>query len=196
MEKILISESVGFFKTKEAYGEFSNMCGGLGFWVGDTYIKHSEGLYQAMMFPDNPEFQEDIISYNSPMRAKMVMKHYRKEYPHTVRQDWHSTNVEFMRWCIWLKYIYNYDRFNELFQQTGNKTIVEISYKDSFWGAVPQGDYYYGNNQLGKLWVELRDIHNQLASGQSVHIKLLQNIPNIKLLGNPIQPIDSYFGLS
>lgn len=38
--------------------------------------------------------------------------------------------------------------------ETNDYTIVEDSPKDSFWGW---GEDRKGNNQLGKLWMKLRD---------------------------------------
>mgnify|MGYP002520092451 CR=1 FL=1 len=38
--------------------------------------------------------------------------------------------------------------------QTGDYLIVEDSPKDDFWGWGPNRD---GNNQLGKLWMKLRE---------------------------------------
>lgn len=46
--------------------------------------------------------------------------------------------------------------------QTGKKLIVEDSPKDSFWGWGPKKD---GRNELGKIWMELRN--ELLALGDS-----------------------------
>ena len=36
------------------------------------------------------------------------------------------------------------------------REIPQISRRDAFWGAIPAGDVYEGENVLGRLWMELR----------------------------------------
>ena len=46
-------------------------------------------------------------------------------------------------------------------RQTGDKKIVEDSPKDNFWGWGAKRD---GKNELGKIWMKLRDELPNLAN--------------------------------
>ena len=69
------------------------------------------------------------------------------------RKDWDEVKVEIMEELLRLKLEQN-PYVKKKLLQTGNYLIVEDSPKDSFWGWGPNRD---GNNQLGKLWMKLRD---------------------------------------
>ncbi|MCX6161944.1 MAG: NADAR family protein, partial [Ignavibacteriae bacterium] len=61
-----------FRKTKEAFGELSNMAAGFPLYVNGIKILTTEALYQACRFPHLPDIQQKIIYEKSPMTAKMV----------------------------------------------------------------------------------------------------------------------------
>lgn len=48
-------------------------------------------------------------------------------------------------------------RFGDALSETGNRPIVEKSYRDPFWGARPSAAGLVGRNVLGRLLQELRD---------------------------------------
>jgi ribonuclease HI len=50
-----------------------------------------------------------------------------------------------------------------LLDETGELPIVELSYKDGFWGARPDSGVLAGVNMLGRLWMALRELYR---SGQ------------------------------
>ncbi|MCU4786687.1 NADAR family protein [Bacillus cereus] len=145
---------VAFFrKTKEEYGGLSNMAAGFPIELQEIRILSSEALYQAMRYPNHPEYQKAIIQQKSPMTAKMISKKYRS---HT-REDWEEVKLMIMRWCLRVKLIQNWDKFGSLLLSTLDKQIVEESYKDDFWGARPSDmNLLVGTNALGRLLMELR----------------------------------------
>ncbi|HGN6580301.1 NADAR family protein [Bacillus cereus] len=142
-----------FRKTKEEYGGLSNMAAGFPIELNGARILSSEALYQAMRFPNHPDYQKEIIQQKSPMTAKMISKKYR---PHT-REDWEDVRIMIMRWCLRVKLIQNWDKFGSLLLSTLDKQIVEESNKDDFWGARPSDmNLLVGTNALGRLLMELR----------------------------------------
>lgn len=146
---------VTFRKTNEAFGGLSNMASGYPIVVDDVLIRTCEALYQALRFPTHADIQQRIIDQKSPMAAKMVSKPYRAEF---CRPDWHEIRVNVMRWCIRAKLVCSFDRFAGLLLATGDKSIVEDSARDTFWGARPSGDERLeGQNVLGRLLMELRE---------------------------------------
>jgi|LakMenEpi03Aug12_release.lakeMendotaPanAssembly.Ray.scaffolds.fasta_scaffold158955_1 ribA/ribD-fused uncharacterized protein len=178
------NECITFRKTKEAFGGLSNMAGGYNLKVNGVNILTAEALYQACRFPHLPEIQKLIIAQNSPMTAKMKSKPYRDQS----RQDWDKVRVNIMRWCLRVKLVQNWEKFGQLLLQTGDKSIVEDSSKDEFWGARPtENNQLVGANVLGRLLMELREHLKQGAN----FIELIKtpSIPNFYLFNQPIENI-------
>lgn len=172
---------VRFRKTTEEFGGLSNMAPGFPVVVLGHRIRTSEALYQACRFPHMPEVQKMIINEGSPMTAKMRSKPYRKDS----RPDWDDVRVKVMKWCLRVKLAYNWRKFSELLLSTGERSIVEDSRKDSYWGAMPQDDdTLAGQNVLGRL---LMDLRKKLQEDPDAlrSVRALQ-IPNFCLLGEPI----------
>jgi ribA/ribD-fused uncharacterized protein len=160
------------------------MAGGYNLKVNGVNILTAEALYQACRFPHLPEIQKLIIAQNSPMTAKMKSKPYRDQS----RQDWDKVRVNIMRWCLRVKLVQNWEKFGQLLLQTGDKSIVEDSSKDEFWGARPtENNQLVGANVLGRLLMELREHLKQGAN----FIELIKtpSIPNFYLFNQPIENI-------
>lgn len=146
--------SVVFRKTNEQFGGLSNMAPGFLLEVNGIRILTSEALYQACRFPHKPEVQRLLIQEGSPMTAKMKSKPHRKD----TRPDWDKVRVNIMRWCLRVKLAQNWQKFGDLLLATSDRSIVEESPKDDFWGAKAVDDEtLVGVNALGRLLMELRE---------------------------------------
>lgn len=180
-------DCVVFHKTKEAFGGLSNMAAGFPLKVEGVSIRTSEALYQACRFPHNPELQHLIIGERSPMAAKMRGKPFRGE----TRTDWDEVRVAVMRWCLRVKLLQNWDTFSKLLAETGDRPIVEQSRKDRFWGAVPiDSDALEGQNVLGRLLMELRELSASSASPSAISPLAPVDISDFSLMGQPIRALD------
>lgn len=179
------SESAVFFKTREAFGELSNMRSGYSLVVSGIAVPSSEALYQACRFPHMPEVQKKVIEQASPMTAKMVSKPYRAE----TREDWDAIRVAVMKWCLRIKLAQHWKEFGDVLLRTGDRPIVEQSRKDPFWGAIPDasGQTLRGANVLGRLLMELRDL--LVHSPATLHMVKPVPVEAFCLLGKPIEPI-------
>ncbi len=174
-----------FLKTNEGFGGLSNMAGGYPLSVNGIRILTSEALYQACRFPHKPDIQKIIIGQKSPMTAKMKSKPYRKDS----RPDWDDVRVVIMRWCLRVKLAQNWEKFGELLLSTGNRPIVEESYRDPFWGAKPiDAEKLAGMNVLGQLLTELRE---QLKGPEADDLRVVEppDLPQFLLVGKPIDTI-------
>lgn len=172
-----------FKKTHEQWGEYSNMASGFPIIVNNTMIRSSEALYQALKFTNYPEIQLKIISEKSPMTAKMVGKPYKE----MIRADFEDIKIRLMKWCVRAKLLSNYEKFKYLLLASGNKSIVEESRRDSYWGAKPNmNGSLIGVNVLGRILMELRE---ELKAGKELDMLGRLDIPNFVFLGEPIQPI-------
>lgn len=178
-------ECIVFLKTHDPFGGLSNMAGGYPLHVNRVDIRTSEALYQACRFPHRPDVQTLIIEQRSPMTAKMKSKPFR---PYS-RPDWDRVRVDIMRWCLRVKLAQNWNTFSQLLLSTDDKSIVEESRKDDFWGAKPiDTDTLIGKNALGRLLMELREaIKNEPPISFCVVNPL--TIVDFHLLGQPIEPV-------
>jgi len=148
-----IDSVVKFCRTKEPFGGFSNMAPNYPLVVAGRTIKYAENLYQACKFPEQPKIQAQIITERSPIDGKRTSRYHN----HLVRSDWEEIRLKIMQWVLEVKLIQNWDSFSSLLLSTGNTPIVELSIRDDFWGAKPQGTLLVGENHLGRLLEDLRE---------------------------------------
>lgn len=142
-------DKIYFSKTTEEYGFMSNFYPAR-FTYNGYLFRTSEHFYQANKFEPGSEAFEMIVRQNSPMIAARVGR--KKSLP--LRPDWNEVKVEIMRAALFLKFSTNKDLADKLIA-TGDAEIVEKSSRDYFWGCGKDGS---GQNMLGKLLVELREI--------------------------------------
>lgn len=177
-----VAECITFRSTKERFGGLSNMASGFPLEVNGIDILTAEALYQASRFPQRPDVQRLILRERSPMTAKMRGKRYLKE----TRSDWDRIRVSVMRWSLRVKLAQNWEKFEALLLETGDRPIVEDSRKDDFWGAKanPEGTLV-GMNVLGRLLMELRE---QLRSPSKEQLRRAEppSVPGFLLYGKPI----------
>lgn len=178
-------ECVVFCKTREAFGGLSNMAAGFPLVVNGHRIPGSEALYQACRFPHQPEVQRLIVAEANPMRAKAVSRAHLGDS----RPDWEQVRVRVMRWCLQVKLAQHWDRFGGLLLATGDRPIVELSYKDDFWGAKPvNGQVLVGVNALGRLLMELREAARS-GGHEASRVVESPEIPDLQLFGQPVGPV-------
>ena len=177
--------STVFRKTKERFGGLSNMAPGFPLRVNGVRIRTSEALYQACRFPHMPDLQRRIIAERSPMTAKMRGKPFREN----TRPDWNAVRVKIMRWCLRVKLAQNWDEFSRLLLATGDRSIVEQSRRDDFWGAkVADDGMLVGMNVLGRLLMELRE-HLSVETSKTLRVVEPPSISEFLLFAEPIETV-------
>lgn len=134
-----------FFYEHEFY-VFSNFSSFRLLWQGVDFDT-SEHAYHWEKFPDNPEVRELIINARSAHDAFKVAQKYKA----TRRPDWDEVKVSVMRDILKAKLAQHSYVRKKLVEAKGCE-IIEDSWRDDFWGWGPNKD---GQNQLGKLWMEL-----------------------------------------
>lgn len=147
---------IGFNKTKEKYGWMGNMAAYPIRHDGKLW-KTCEALFQAMRF-DDPQIIEEIRSYSSPMRAKMIAKKHKAKMVVTPLSEVDLAN---MKACLRIKFT-QHKGLAEMLRITGDRVIYEdvsarINKGSSlFWGAYLRDGELVGENVLGKLLMDLR----------------------------------------
>lgn len=82
------------------------------------------------------------------------------------RFDWDDVKVAKMRQILTAK-IDQHEYVYRKLMATGDRLLVENSWRDDVWGWGPNKD---GQNLLGKLWMELREQYRGMASvGRAPH---------------------------
>jgi len=149
----------GFRFTKARFGAFSNMHPGYPIRVptghGMIRLDSTETLYQMAKFPHAPEIQREIMEAGGPKPGKTVAWAHGAH----AREDWAmGASVEIMKYAIRMRLAQHRAAMLAEYEDTMSLPIVEISRRDSFWGAIEQPDgTYHGRNILGRLHMQLRE---------------------------------------
>ena len=109
-----------------------------------------EHAYQSAKFLQTaPEIARQIENcYSAHDAQKIAYANKDKQ-----RKDWDEIKLSVMEKLLRLKLEQN-PYVKKKLLETGNYIICEDSPKDSFWGIGPNRD---GRNELGKLWMKLRE---------------------------------------
>lgn len=89
---------------------------------------------------------------------------------HRRRGDWDAVKVHVMRDILRAK-AQQHEYVRRKLLATGDRELVEDSWRDDFWGWGPDGN---GQNMLGKLWMEIRSELRPQAEPNAVHPALPQ----------------------
>ena len=118
----------------------------------DKTFATSEHAYHYQKFPDSwcavSPLQRKIRWAASAHEAFKIAERNKGHR----RTDWDSVKVDIMREILRAK-VEQHEYFGRKLLQTGDRELVENSWRDDFWGWGPNRD---GQNMLGKLWMELR----------------------------------------
>ncbi len=109
-----------------------------------------EHAYQASKFLQSaPEIAKEIMDSFSAHEAQKIGYANKDKQ----RKDWDDVKLVVMEKLLRCKLEQN-PYVKKKLLLTGDLTICEDSPKDSFWGIGPNRN---GRNELGKLWMKLRD---------------------------------------
>ena len=108
-----------------------------------------EHYYQAMKFPLDAAWQEEIRRSPTPLKAKQLGL----SPEHPTRGDWDQVKERVMKTALLAKFRQN-PALLSLLQGTGERKLLEVSTVDPYWGVGSKGK---GLNRLGALMTEVRD---------------------------------------
>ncbi len=144
---------ITFRKTSEPYGWLGNMSAYPIRHEGKCY-RTAEALFQALRF-DDQAIRNEIWIQSSPMIAKHKAKKYSDSF---VVQPKSPQDLSNMKYVLSQKAAQNPD-IKRWLLATGDSEIIEdtTARRDRFWGAANVKGQWVGENQLGKLWMEIRE---------------------------------------
>lgn len=120
-------------------------------WKGSRFDT-SEAAYHWEKFPgDEHPFPMIRADIRSAISAHDAFKIAENSAP-VRRPDWLAVRVDIMRQILRAK-VEQHPYVRKKLLETGNRLLVENSWRDSFWG---EGADRTGQNMLGILWTEIR----------------------------------------
>lgn len=125
-------------------------------WWRKHLFPTSEHAYQWEKFAyldghtasERKQIKAEIKYANSAHRAFKIAEQHRG----LVHPEWAQIRVATMRQILLAK-VGQHEYVKRKLLETGNREIVEDSWRDGFWGW---GEDKKGHNMLGKLWMEIR----------------------------------------
>lgn len=149
---------ISFQKNTDPYGWLGNMSAFPIQYNGKTW-RTSEALFQALRFSD-AQIQEEIRTQTSPMAAKMKSKKHKN---HMVVQPQSPIDIDNMRLCLKLKFEQHLPLKVRLIRTKDYRLIEDVGKRnkpnDLFWGMKNTPNGWIGQNQLGLLLMELREMY-------------------------------------
>jgi len=142
---------IGFYE-REFY-PFSNFSSFQVKWKGKLWPTSEHAYQAAHFFKTEPKLVEKIYKAKSAHDAFKIAKANADKAP----KNWEEKKVSIMEEIIRHKLKQNPYVMHKL-MQTGKKYLVEDSPKDDCWGW---GEKRNGRNELGKIWMKLRDEINK-----------------------------------
>lgn len=132
-------------------------------WTENYNFKTAEHCYHWLRFATGAE--DGTLGGAEPATDAMIIANLvrnatsahdafkiAQDHKHLQRADWNDVKVEKMRLVIRAKAL-QHEYVRRKLLATGDRELVENSWRDDFWGWGPNQD---GQNMLGKLWMELR----------------------------------------
>jgi len=130
-------------------------------WQGKMFPTSEHAYHwEKFMDPLKRSAIRSAVSAHAAFKMAERWKQYR-------RKDWDEVKVDIMR-CILCAKVEQHEYVRRKLLATGDRELVEDSWRDDFWGWGPTRQ---GQNMMGKLWMQIR---HQLraasqASGDSEH---------------------------
>jgi ribA/ribD-fused uncharacterized protein len=116
---------------------------------GSIWHDTSEHAYHWMKFRGAcAQTQMAIATAESAHDAFKIAERYRDRR----RSDWDAVKVDVMRQILRAK-ANQHEYVRRKLLATGDRELIENSWRDDFWGWGPNRD---GQNMLGQLWMEIR----------------------------------------
>ena len=142
-----MDEVIGFYP-REFY-PFDNFSSFKVEWNGYLFSSVEEAYQAASFMGSDEELVEKIKKSHSADEAQRIAYANRDKR----REDWDDVKISIMEELLRLKIEQN-PYVKKKLLQTGDYMIVEDSPKDDLWGWGPNRN---GQNNLGKLWMKLRE---------------------------------------
>lgn len=144
----LDTEQCVFFYEQEFY-VLSNFSSFSLQWAGYRFDT-SEAAYQWEKFYGVSEYTQSLILHAPSAHAAFKIAEDHSDF---VRVDWKYARISIMHAILRAK-ADQHEYVRRKLLQTGERELIEDSWRDNFWGWGPNQD---GQNMLGRLWMKVRE---------------------------------------
>lgn len=114
----------------------------------DIDFDTSEAAYHWEKFPDDQPIRNAILLARSAHEAFKIAEQYKSRR----LADWDDVKLDVMYHILHAK-AGQHEYVRRKLLATGDRELIEDSWRDSYWGWGPNRD---GQNMLGKLWMDIR----------------------------------------
>jgi len=139
---------VYFYHQNKPFCEFSNFYSAPIELDGYTWPT-TEHYFQAQKFISDETHFQNVLKLATPREAF----NYVRTYKSSVRSDWADVKDDIMFKACMAKF-QQHPQLKELLLSTNDRTLVEHTTNDSYWGDGGDGT---GRNQLGITLMKVRD---------------------------------------
>ncbi len=138
---------IGFYE-KEYYF-LSNFSSFAIEWKGKLWPTSEHAYQAAKFFGVDESIVEEIFLARSAHDSKKIAKKYQEKY----NPDFDTEKISIME-DICRHKLEQHEYIQKKLLESGECILIEDSHKDAFWGWGENKD---GRNELGKIWMKLRD---------------------------------------
>ena len=148
----LDTEKQVFFYEQDFY-VLSNFSSFRLLWRGHDFDT-SEHAYHWAKFLNVSDEADQVCGLIRRARSAHVAFKIAEQHRHLRRANWDAIKINIMREILMAK-ADQHEYVARKLLATGDRELVEDSWRDDFWGWGPNRD---GKNMLGQLWMEVRDL--------------------------------------
>jgi len=116
-------------------------------WKDKLYMT-SEHVFHSEKFEES-NLKEQIRNARSAHVALKIAEANKDKH----KSDWNTVELKVMKEILRAK-VEQHPYVKKKLMESGDKELIEDSWRDSYWGWGPNKD---GENHLGKLWMEVRN---------------------------------------
>jgi ribA/ribD-fused uncharacterized protein len=139
------SENSIFFYEHEFY-VFSNFSSFMLEWKGELWMTSEHAYHSEKFLEEN--MKQHIRDSRSAHDAMKFAYANKDKY----RKDWEEIKLDVMKAILRAK-VEQHPYVKKKLLESEGRQLIEDSWRDAYWGWGPNKD---GQNQLGKLWMEVR----------------------------------------
>ena len=126
----------------------------------------SEHAYHFLRFPKGSEHRANILNARSAheaFRYAQDNKKHQVEWWDKPSEGGRLFKVVKMKQVLWQK-VEQHEYVKRKLLETGDRMLIENSWRDGFWGWGPNRD---GQNWLGVLWMEIRTVLKRRSNNEA-----------------------------
>lgn len=122
----------------------------------DTLFYGVDHLFHFLLFYNHPEIQSKIMKKSKGICANYKAKEISKENANLIKEITEKQQRNLLKKCMRLKFNQS-EECKKFLIDTEDDELIEFAFwGDTFWGCILKDGEYQGENNTGKILMELR----------------------------------------